>query len=257
MTAETAGQGNGCDALLAFGQDDFRVFQRRVRLLHRLHVETPRAKRPGSPFTPHHNRPGRAQVHGIERLLLAEFSFLKIINAHPGFVTPVAEGEHGFAVVGKHLFHATQALDAAVVFHDHALGVEIDQAILEHMREARLCQSHLITHVLQVAVTTFLATRTEVVAFREHHFDDRLARVGQFIGSGFHHHSIPHRFRAGRARYTVDFAGADPAGAQWWLDVLEVTQARNENAVLVGHLHQVAAGFRFNLPAIDGDGDAL
>ena len=201
------------------------------------------------------NGAGRAQVHGVAGLLVLSCASCVVVDSHAGFITPVAEREHGFAIVGEHFLDAPSALDATVVLHDHARRVEVDQPVLEHVREAGLPQAQFIGHVLQVAVAAFLTARAEVVALGKHHFNDGIAGVLQFVGGGLDHHAVLDGLCAGRTRRTVDLAGADPAGAQRRLDVLEIAQAGNENVILVGYLHQVTAGGGLDFLAIDGDGD--
>jgi hypothetical protein len=96
-----------------------------------------------------------------------------------------------------------------------------------------------------------------MVALGKHHFDDRGARVNQFIGLCLHDHTFAHRFHAGWTRHAVDSAGADPARAERRLDVLEVAQAWNEDAILTRDLHEVASCLCFDLLTIDSDRDSL
>jgi hypothetical protein len=92
-----------------------------------------------------------------------------------------------------------------------------------------------------------------MIALREHHLDDCSARVLQLIGLCLHDHAVTHRLCAGRARYAVDFADADPTGAEGRFNIFEVAKAWNENAVLARYLHKVTACLRFDFLTIDGN----
>jgi hypothetical protein len=98
-----------------------------------------------------------------------------------------------------------------------------------------------------------LATQnTDVVALEEEHLGDGPAVLQQTIGVRRDFHTLGDLGRAGRgeSRRPSDLDHAEPAGAAI-VDAVEVAEARDVDAVFLGHLHHRLAFGARDVLAVD------
>jgi len=91
-----------------------------------------------------------------------------------------------------------------------------------------------------------------VIAFGEKQLQDHLAVFLQALGVGGHLHAFFHSGHTGReqAVLSLDFDQTHPASANI-RETIHLTEARDKNSILAGHIHDALVLAAAQVPAID------